>query len=107
MAKHTDGAAAPTMPKTEPQAHISWPGTEEDGPKVKLSGDFASLALGVKARFIVEGTVIGFSMQKYGCSVDLKTKTVRVDGVSPASEDDEGEPMADMVRKMGKGHKKE
>ena len=97
MAKATD-TASPSMPKMEPSAHISWP---SEG--VKLSGDHKALALGKKARVVLEGTVTGFSMQEYGCSLDLKVKTVLVDGVSDTAEEDDGPSMAEMMGKKKRG----
>lgn len=97
MAKATD-TAVPSASKMNPSAHISWP---SEG--VKLSGDQKALALGKKARVTLEGTVTGYSMQDYGCSLDLKVKTVLVDGVSDAAEEqDEGPSMAEMMGKKKK-----
>lgn len=94
--KKTETAdAAPT--KMEPQAHVSWP---NEG--IRLSGDYGSLGLGKKAKVILEGAVRGFSMQEYGCSIDLKVKTVRVEDVSDGGDDDESMPMTEVVRMMGK-----
>lgn len=99
MAKHKETIAVPApMP---PTAHISWP---KDG--VKLSGDWKALGMGKRARIVLEGTVNGFSMQEYGCTVDLKVKTVRVDGVGPADQEEEGQSLASMVGALKGGEKR-
>ena len=93
--------AIPAMPKSESRAHINW-----DAETVKLSGDVKALALGKKVRIILEGTVKGYGMHEYGCDLDMKVKTVLVDGVSESDGDDDGPSMADTMGKMGKKHTK-
>lgn len=92
---HKGTAAAPSMPKEEPRAHISWP---KEG--VRLSGDYEALAMGKRARILLEGEITGFSMADYGCSVDLKLRTVRVDGVADRGADDDGPSLVAMVANM-------
>src|SRR5688572_27057916 len=78
----------------KPHAYVSWP---KDG--VRLAGDPSTLTLGKKARVVLEGTVTGYAMQKYGCSIDLEVKTVAVEPAGDGN-DDAGESLVVMVGKM-------
>ena len=107
--KHGKGEATaptPSTPKMEPRVSINWPGYEEKGPKVKVTGNVSSLGLGKTAKIVVEGPVTGFSMRDYGCSIDLKATAVKIVHVSDMKAEDEGEAMTDMVERM-QGKKKE
>lgn len=94
-------AATPDTIKVEPTASINWP--SEGGPK--LTGDTKALALGKRARVIIEGSVKGFSMREYGCSIDLKPKRIHVDSVGPDGEDDDGGSMAEAIKGLNKSKK--
>lgn len=84
------------MPKAEPHASITWDGDST----VRLSGDTKQLALGKRVRLVLEGPCTGFSMREYGCSIDVKPKTIRVEALGDATDDDESEPMAESIEKL-------
>ena len=103
-----EAPAAPTMPKEEPIASIRWPAPEkskEGG--IRLSGDHTALAMGKRARIVLEGVVRGFSMSDWSCSIDLRVKTLHVSDVGDATKCDEGgdQAMTDMVKGMRGGKK--
>jgi len=41
-------------------------------------------------------------MREYGCSLDLRLKTIRVDSVGAAEADEDAEPMTAMVESLKK-----
>lgn len=65
------------QPDFTPRAHISWPSKG-----IRLSGDHQAIAPNKRVCLVLEGTVKGFSMGEFGCSIELDPDTVRVDHVS-------------------------
>ena len=98
MAKHGTLTPAPSAPEMKPEAHVTW----DAGSKIKLSGEVEAIGLGKRVRLILEGPVTGFSMREYGCSLDLRLKTIRVDSVGSAEADEDAEPMTAMVESLKK-----
>jgi len=89
--------------KEEPVARISWP-KDPKGGTIKLTGDLGSVALGKRIHVELEGPVRGFAMQEYGCSIELKVKSVHVELLGDRADESEdyGEPMTDTVAKLHK-----
>jgi hypothetical protein len=87
MSKHR--ADIPVDAKMKPRASVHW-----DGEDLKLSGD--NPALGDKVRLVVEGKVSGFSMQDYGNSLEVETKSVKVEHLGSA---EEGDSLVELMKK--------
>jgi hypothetical protein len=108
MAKDKGEAAMPAAPKAVPECHISWPGPEsvDKDYKFKVDGNLAGIGLGKTIEVTIRGKVSGFRLDKYGGSIDLRTRSLSVGRVSETSEDESGEPLTDMVERMQEGKKK-
>lgn len=59
--------------KPEPRVHISY---DKEG--MKLKGDLSAVALGKPVTVEITGKVTGFSMQEWGCSIDLRPEVMAI-----------------------------
>lgn len=64
-----------TAPSEKETVRINWP------KESKATIDPEAFELDAKARIIIEGTVKGFSMRDYGCSIELLPTSIKTEAI--------------------------
>lgn len=82
----------PTSPKMEPRAHISW-----DKKDLKPSG-LEHATMGKTVTVTVAGKITGYSMNDYGCSLDVEPTGVVIARGTRSTDD--GPSMVDRIKGM-------
>ena len=84
--------AATSAPKMEPRAHISW-----DTKDLKPSG-LEHATMGKAVTVTLSGKITGYSMNDYGCSLDVEPSGIVI--AKSARGTDDGPSMVDTVKGM-------
>jgi len=96
-------APTPAEPsKPEPVIHVSW-SKDTKGGEIKVTGS-SGLPLGQRIRVTLEGEVTGYSMNEYGCSIDVKGKKVDVADLGEGGAESMAETLTKGRAKVKKGY---